>query len=210
MQSFSLRCCCVSCLAIVQTAVKTLAGTFLAEVFRVKLKLSGAGFGRTGTSSTKLALEMLGWGPCHHMSAIRENPAPLPDWSAAARGEAMDWDRVFKGFASQLDWPGARYWRELTAHFPNAKVILNYRDPDEWYDSLRMTIIPSASIGRKADPNPHTRAMAEMVYPLGGSVSGHWTVKRTRKRQPLLLIVIVLPVRSVSRISCRLPATGGK
>ena len=130
----------------------------------MKLKLLGAGFGRTGTSSTKLALEMLGWGPCHHMSAIRENPALLPDWSAAARGEAMDWDRVFKGFTSQLDWPGARYWRELAAHFPNAKVILNYRDPDEWYDSLRMTIIPSASIGRKADPNPHTRAMAEMVY----------------------------------------------
>jgi hypothetical protein len=128
------------------------------------LRLLGAGFGRTGTKSTKFALEMLGWGPCHHMHEIRDHPEQLPYWNSAARGEQMDWDRVFKGYTSQIDWPGARYWRQLVDHFPAAKVLLNYRDPDDWYHSLRQTILPTATIGRTADPNPHTRAMAEMLY----------------------------------------------
>jgi hypothetical protein len=128
------------------------------------LRLIGAGFGRTGTSSAKLALEMLGWGPCHHMYEIRDRPEQLPFWNSAARGEPMDWDQVFKGYVSQVDWPGARYWRQLVSHFPEAKVLLTYREPDEWYNSLRQTILPSTTIGRQADPNPHTRAMAEMVY----------------------------------------------
>ena len=32
-----------------------------------KLQVIGAGFGRTGTATTKAALEILGFGPCHHM-----------------------------------------------------------------------------------------------------------------------------------------------
>jgi Sulfotransferase domain len=128
------------------------------------LKLLGAGFGRTGTSSTKAALEMLGWGPCHHMHEVRDHPEQLRFWTAAARGERVDWNKAFAGYASQIDWPGARYWRELADHFPEAKILLTRRDPDEWYESLRQTIVPSAAIGRRADPNPHTRAMAEMVY----------------------------------------------
>ena len=130
----------------------------------MSLRLIGTGFGRTGTSSTKLALEILGWGPCHHMHEIRDHPEQLSYWNSAARGDPMDWDRVFKGYVSQIDWPGARYWRQLVGQFPGAKVLLTYRDPEEWYNSLRQTIVPSATIGRRADPNPHTRAMAEMVY----------------------------------------------
>ncbi len=128
------------------------------------LRLLGAGFGRTGTSSTKMALEMLGWGPCHHMHEIRDHPEQLPRWNAAARGEPVDWDTAFKGYRSQIDWPGACYWRQLASHFPEAKVLLTCREPEAWYNSLSQTIVPSAAIGRAADPNPHTRAMAEMVY----------------------------------------------
>jgi hypothetical protein len=128
------------------------------------LKLLGAGFGRTGTSSTKAALEKLGWGPCHHMHEIRDHPEQLALWSAAARGEQVDWDAAFKGYVSQIDWPGAHYWRELLGHFSEAKVLLTWRDPEDWYNSLSQTIVPSAAIGRRVDPNPHTRAMAEMVY----------------------------------------------
>jgi hypothetical protein len=32
------------------------------------LKVIGSGFGRTGTMSTKIALEQLGFGPCHTWS----------------------------------------------------------------------------------------------------------------------------------------------
>ena len=43
-----------------------------------------------------------------------------------------------------LDWPAAAYWRELTEHFPGAKVILTVRDPDQWYDSVSATIFARA------------------------------------------------------------------
>ena len=39
------------------------------------LSIIGAGFGRTGTHTLNLALEMLGFGPCHHMEDVNRNPA---------------------------------------------------------------------------------------------------------------------------------------
>ena len=86
------------------------------------LEIIGAGFGRTGTNSLKIALEHLGFGPCHHMFEVRDNPERLPDWQAAADGRTVDWHHVFRDYRSQVDWPGARYWRELLDAFPDAKV----------------------------------------------------------------------------------------
>ena len=127
------------------------------------LEIIGPGFGRTGTNSLKLALEHLGFGPCHHMFEVRDNPELLPDWEAAARGEEVDWDRVFAGYRSQVDWPGARYWRELARHFPDARVILSVRDPDAWFDSVQATIAPFIA-ARGTHPSPHANAIAEMAY----------------------------------------------
>jgi hypothetical protein len=127
------------------------------------LEIIGPGFGRTGTNSLKLALEHLGFGPCHHMFEVRDNPELLPDWEAAARGEPVDWDRVFRGYRSQVDWPGARYWRELARHFPEAKVILTVRDPDAWFDSVQATIVPFIA-ARGTHPSPHVNAIAEMAH----------------------------------------------
>jgi len=131
------------------------------------LQVVGAGFGRTGTNSLKLALEQLGFGPCHHMFEVRENPTQFPFWQAAARGEIPDWDEVFAGYAAQVDWPGARYWRELAAHFPDAKVILSVRPADAWFDSFQ------ATIGRfLGPPDAHSdadrRARAAMTHELIG------------------------------------------
>ncbi len=127
------------------------------------LEIIGAGFGRTGTNSLKLALEQLGFGPCHHMFEVRENPALLPDWEAAANGEAIDWHQVFDGYRSQVDWPGARYWRELAATFPDAKVILTVREPQGWFDSVQATIWPVME-ARGRHENAHMNALAEMAY----------------------------------------------
>ena len=38
------------------------------------LSVIGAGFGRTGTHSLNLALEILGFGPCHHMEDVMASP----------------------------------------------------------------------------------------------------------------------------------------
>ena len=126
------------------------------------LRIIGAGIGRTGTNSLKLALEQLGFGPCHHMFEVRDNPAQLPGWEAAARGAAVNWDNIFEGYKSQVDWPGARYWRELAGYFPNAKIILTVRDPDQWYDSVEATILPLLASRGKL-PTPHLNALVEMA-----------------------------------------------
>jgi hypothetical protein len=131
------------------------------------LEIIGPGFGRTGTNSLKIALEQLGFGPCHHMFEVRDHPEQLPNWTAAAQGEAVDWDDVFRGYRSQVDFPGARYWRELEHHFPKARVILSVRDPDAWFDSVQATIAPFLA-ARGTHPSPHVNAIAEM---------GHQTVE---------------------------------
>lgn len=125
------------------------------------LEIIGAGFGRTGTTSLKQALEDLGFGPCHHMLEIREHPEQLPAWQRAAEGEHVDWDEVFAGYRSQVDWPGARYWRELALYYPDAKVILSVRDPERWFESVQETIWPFVR-DRASNPREHARAMAEM------------------------------------------------
>ena len=87
------------------------------------LAIIGSGFGRTGTMSTKLALQQLGFGPCHHMIEVVENPAQPAHWKAIAAGEKVVWAEVFDGYKSQVDWPGAAIWRETSVAFPDAKVL---------------------------------------------------------------------------------------
>ena len=54
------------------------------------LKVIGAGFGRTGTLSLKLALEQLRLGPCYHMVETIAHPEHDAMWLALARGETND------------------------------------------------------------------------------------------------------------------------
>jgi len=104
------------------------------------LKVIGAGFGRTGTLSLKSALETLGVGPCYHMVEVFSHPEHIPMWHTLAFGGKVDWDELFKGYQSTVDWPGCSYWRELAAYYPDAKVLLSHRDPEEWYKSMVATI----------------------------------------------------------------------
>ncbi|MEC8792180.1 MAG: sulfotransferase [Pseudomonadota bacterium] len=107
------------------------------------LSVIGAGFGRTGTLSLKTALDMTAVGPCYHMKTVIAHPEHRPLWLAAAAGEAIDWDGLFSGFGSAIDWPACYFWRLLADRYPAAKVILTVRDPDRWYDSVHNTIYQS-------------------------------------------------------------------
>ncbi len=104
------------------------------------LKVIGSGFGRTGTMSTKLALEQLGFGPCHHMVEVMGNPAQPAHWDALAAGEEVDWEEVFAGYNSQVDFPGAAFWHETSIAFPDAKVVHTERPEEEWWASQSKTI----------------------------------------------------------------------
>ena len=115
------------------------------------LKVIGAGFGRTGTHSMKQALEMLGLGPCHHMAEVLANPEQLAKWREIAAGATPDWDDVLMGYGSAIDWPSAFYWRELSRHYPEAKVLLTVRSPESWYKSFSSTILEA--IGPDSSPD---------------------------------------------------------
>jgi hypothetical protein len=109
------------------------------------LKVIGTGFGRTGTDSMREALNILGFGPCHHMREVNDNEEQKRLWRALARGENSGWDPLFAGYNSCVDWPSAYYWRQLIQIYPEAKVILTYRSPDSWWASFSKTILASIS-----------------------------------------------------------------
>lgn len=104
------------------------------------LKVIGSGFGRTGTMSTKLALEQLGLGPCHHMVEVMQTPEQPPHWDALGAGHPVDWAEVFRDYNSQVDFPGAAVWPEIAAAFPDARIVHTERPEDDWWASFSKTI----------------------------------------------------------------------
>lgn len=116
------------------------------------LQVIGAGVGRTGTYSLKLALEQLGYGPCHHMEELIHNPQRhIPLWTAAVQGKPS-WDAAYEGYNSAVDWPTAAFWRELATVYPQAKIILTIRSPESWYESFSETIFKLMATRDQAPP----------------------------------------------------------
>ncbi len=103
------------------------------------LKVIGAGFGRTGTASLKVALETLLGAPCYHMSEVLGNPGHVDKWLDVAAGNP-DWNSIFGNYEATVDFPASTYWRELADAYPEAKVILSVRDAESWFQSTQKTI----------------------------------------------------------------------
>jgi hypothetical protein len=125
------------------------------------IKVIGAGVGRTGTYSLKLALEHLGYGPCHHMEEVAKAPErQVPLWTAAFRGEP-DFEAAYAGFNSAVDWPTAAFWRELADAYPEAKFVLTMRSAESWCDSYSQTI--NALLSRPEEARPEATPWFEMA-----------------------------------------------
>ncbi len=104
------------------------------------LGVVGTGFGRTGTLSLKSALEQLGLGRCYHMVEVAPNRHSALWHEAYRSGGVADWDALFAGFSCTVDWPSTAFWRQITSHYPHARVIHTERPADAWYESVRNTI----------------------------------------------------------------------
>jgi hypothetical protein len=103
------------------------------------MKVIGAGLPRTATTTQLIALEMLGF-PCYHMRDMMSDLATsVPQWRKALEGNG-DWDELFEGKESIVDWPGAYHWRELMEVYPDAKVLLSVRSAESWVASMHNTI----------------------------------------------------------------------
>lgn len=103
------------------------------------MKVIGAGFSRTGTYSLKQALELLGFAPCYHGETIFQRPDHVGTWADIAKNQP-DWQTFLGSYEAGVDSPICFYWKEVLAAFPNAKVILTTRDPNDWYESFAASL----------------------------------------------------------------------
>jgi hypothetical protein len=103
------------------------------------MEVIGAGLPRTATLTQKIALEMLGFGPCYHMVNVLADLTLTGQWASALAGEAI-WGKIFDGFNSAVDYPAAFFHKELLAAYPDAKVVLSVRDGRAWARSMHDTI----------------------------------------------------------------------
>jgi hypothetical protein len=117
----------------------------------MELKVVGAGLGRTGTHSLKVALEQLLGGPCYHMVEVFGRADQRDTWAAAVRGDNVDWATFLAPYCATVDWPAAAFWEELSVAAPDAVVVLSTRDGAAWWKSASETIF--AVLARGAGPD---------------------------------------------------------
>jgi Sulfotransferase domain len=138
------------------------------------MRIVGAGLGRTGTHSLKLALERLLGSPCYHMAEVFEHLDHVPTWHAAYRGEPVDWTPVLGAYDAIVDWPGAGLWRELHAAHPEALVLLSTRrDAATWLKSARATIMNNGP-ENALEEDPAQPGFAPMVRDMFERFEPNW------------------------------------
>src|SRR4051812_49440277 len=116
------------------------------------MRIVGAGLGRTGTHSLKLALERVLGAPCYHMAEVFDHLDHIPTWHAAISGETVDWQPVLGGYAAIVDWPGAAGWRQLPAPPPPAPPLLSARrDAATGLESAPAPIMGNSPAHKKED-----------------------------------------------------------
>lgn len=124
------------------------------------MKVLALGMSRSGTESLREALQILGYDHVYHGFDVPENdPQTFKAWVKLARkklgtaghitakrrqdGEASfsatDFDPILSHCNAITDQQGAIFAKELIQSYPEAKVILNWRDSTDWYSSISRT-----------------------------------------------------------------------
>lgn len=136
------------------------------------VKVIGAGWSRSGTQSLQKAIEILGLGgPCYHMGEAWSH-AHSSQWtkvadsiegttSTAATSDNLHSIFNTRGYAATCDYPSAVYWKQQLELYPDAKVILTYREPEEWYESMMKTI------GKFLPDNPECPFGTRVAFAMG-------------------------------------------
>lgn len=120
----------------------------------------GIGMPRTGTTTLKTALEILGLGDGYHLSVIINNPEHCNLWAEAALNpDSVDLGAILCGYGHASDTPVLYFYEQLMHRFPHTKFILTRRDPEQWYRSISKTIM---------NGEPETPELARMLQVLRG------------------------------------------
>jgi len=115
----------------------------------MSLRVIGAGWPRTGTTSLKVALEKLLSVRCYHMYDLFVDIAKIGIWERALDGEMSGVHEALAKYGAVVDWPASYFWRELLAASPDAIVLLSTRDTASWWHSMSATIVPAADDDRE-------------------------------------------------------------
>jgi hypothetical protein len=145
----------------------------------VSLRVVGAGLGRTGTHSLKLALEQVLGGPCYHMLEVINRPDQAAAWHAAARGEEPDWAVFLGGYVATVDWPAASFWQELAHASPEAVIVLSVRDSEAWWKSASETIFSVVARGAPPDDPGAVAELAMITEVLDRRFTSGWRDRAT-------------------------------
>lgn len=104
------------------------------------------------------------------MEKLILDPSQDPQaFEAAYHTRTADWDKIFANYDAAVDWPSAEFWPELLQQYPDAKVILTVREPNDWYTSVGKTIKewPMDPTITWPDRMLKTRAMARVIVKEG-------------------------------------------
>ncbi|GAA5813073.1 hypothetical protein MFLAVUS_006540 [Mucor flavus] len=125
------------------------------------LEVIGAGWGRTGTDSLRIALNTLGYNT-HHMKSFFADPSLDTDdfYNAYRHRDEADWDKLYENYSAAVDWPTCTFYKDLMVKYPNAKVLLTTRTPESWYKSVINTIASPTLIEKTT---PKLRKMIDTV-----------------------------------------------
>lgn len=140
----------------------------------MSLNVIGAGLGRTGTNSLKVALERLLGGRCYHMLELIERPDDTVHWERAVDGGAVDWSWLGHEFVATVDFPAAMFWRELLDDNPSAVVLLSTRESSRvWWSSFERTIVRSLD-GEVPSDRPDWARRRAMNLAVLGRLTPQW------------------------------------
>lgn len=82
---------------------------------------------------------------CHHMLRGFQDANNPAFWTKASEGKIADEELMAfvkeSGLSACVDLPMALLWKDLARLYPNAKVLLNIRDPVKWFHSVNNTIL---------------------------------------------------------------------
>lgn len=155
------------------------------------VKIIGAGLCRTGTTSTVVALDSLGFGPVYHYNELIVRDL-MDKWMQFCDGnrEPILSDLKSHGYQSTLDLPMICFFDDIMKEFPNAKVLLTVRDsPKSWVKSFRNTVWQILVLPYYCGVN----------VLLGGSIGGQCKVRRNKKLYDFLFQTICDKGNSVSK-----------
>ncbi|KAK2740516.1 hypothetical protein FQN55_008859 [Onygenales sp. PD_40] len=110
---------------------------------------------RTGAKLIKSALEQLGYNDTYYyMSSVTDRPQDTHTWldafNAVFDGHGTfgkeEFDRMFENCQAVAGRPCCAFAPQLVQAYPEAKVILNTRDVDEWFKYVMIDVNPSSYI----------------------------------------------------------------